>query len=69
MTSGQKLIFCYIQFNHKMSDQKTLTRGGSNSVQLVYSLTGLDSMALLHENNNIFSFSEEYKPVKLVQTS
>ena len=52
-----------------MSDQKTLTLGGSNSVQLVYSLTGLDSMALLHENNNIFSFSEEYKPVKLVQTS
>ena len=48
-----------------MCVQRTLTIGGSITVQLVSSLPGLDSVIYVHTNNNILSSFVELKPVKL----
>ena len=45
--------------------QRTLTMGGSIIVQLVYSLNGLNSDALVHASINIFSWLINFKSVEL----
>ena len=52
------------------SNQRPLTLGeASSSYTCVASLTGLDSVASLHTNNNIFSCLVESNPVKLKTSS
>ena len=50
-------------------DQKTLTIGGSITVRLVSSLTGLYSAASLHTKNNIFYSLVKSSLAKLEPTS
>ena len=55
-----------ILFQTTRKNQRALIIGGSITVQLVSSLTSLDSTSSLHTNNHIFSFVVNSNLVKLV---
>ena len=50
-----KEYYILMRFVNTWINQRTLTVGGSITLQLVSTLTDLDSVALPHTNNNIFS--------------